>query len=315
MVGKRKKLDREFKGAYVVLVTPLDEKRNQDEVSLRRLIRYNLKAGVEGFTALGEVSESSKLSEKERSENLQIVFDEVKDRVPVIAGASREATHLVIEAAKAYKELGAEGLMIAPPKNLKLKDDAIFNHYAAISDAVDVPIIVQDEPESDHPYMSVQLLARLANEVKNARYVKLEDSPTPTKVAKLKELAGEKIKIFGASHGRAYLWELERGAVGVMTASPTPEYLVEVYRSFNRGERERAKQIFYYNLPLTHYYGEMALAVKKAILVHRKVIETAKLKQPAGELGERETRDLIELLKWTEEGVEKATGFRPQSVA
>jgi 4-hydroxy-tetrahydrodipicolinate synthase len=301
----------DFGGAYVVLVTPLDERRKQDHDSLRKLIRYNLKAGVDGLTALGEVSESAKLSEKERRENLSTVFEEVNRKVPVLVGASREATHLVIEAAKEYTELGASGLMIAPPKNLKLRDDTIFNHFAAISDAIDVPIIVQDEPESNHPYMSVQLLARIANEVKNARYVKLEDPPTPTKLAKLHQLTGGKLKIFGASHGRAYLWELGRGAVGVMTASPTPEYLVEVWKSYRRGEQERAKQIFFYNLPLAHYYGEMALAVKKAILVQRKVIKTAKMIQPSGELGEKETSDLIELLQWVEEGVKRSTGFEP----
>lgn len=304
-------MDSELKGAYIVLVTPLDDGRNMDESSLRRLLQYNLRAGVNGFTALGEVSESPKLSEKEKEKNLSIVFDEVKGKVPIVVGASREATHLVIEAAKTYKQLGAAALMIAPPKNLKLRDEAIFNHYAAISDAVDLPIVVQDEPESDHPYMSVQLLSRLNKEVKNAKYVKLEDPPTPVKIAKLNQLTDGKLKVFGASHGRTYLWELSRGAVGVMTASPTPEYLVEMWRAYQNGDTEKAKQIFYYNLPLAHYFGEMALAVKKVILVHRKIIATARLKQPGGELGDKETADLIEMLRWTEEGIRKSTGVEP----
>lgn len=307
------KSTQELKGAYVVLVTPLTEKREQDTESLRRLIQYNLKAGVDGFTALGEVSESPKLSEEERRKNLSVVFEEVNSKVPVIVGASREATHLAIEAAKEYEDLGATALMIAPPKNLKLRDEAIFNHYAAISDSVNVPIVVQDEPESNHPYMSIQLLERLAKEVKNTGYVKLEDAPTPTKIAKLKQLVGDKMKIFGASHGRAYLWEIDRGIVGITTASPTPEYLVEIWKAYQRNDREKAKQIFFYNLPLTHYYGEMALAVKKVILLHRKVILTARLKQPASELGESETKDLLELLRWTEEGVRRSTGVEPLS--
>jgi 4-hydroxy-tetrahydrodipicolinate synthase len=303
--------DRGLKGVYVVLVTPLDGKGNQDHESLRNLVRYCMKAGVDGLTALGEVSESPKLSEKERLENLKTVFAEIGKKVPVIVGASREASPLVIEAARAYQDLGAAALMIAPPKNLKLRDDLIFDHYAAISDAVEVPIVVQDEPESNHPYMSVQLLDRLAREVRNARYVKLEDAPTPRKVARLKQAVGNRMKIFGASYGRDYIWEADRGAVGIMTASPTPEYLVESWRAYQSGDREKAKQIFFYSLPLAHYYGDMALAVKKVILVHRGVIRTAKLRQPAADLGEDEAKDLFELLDWAEEGIRKSTGTEP----
>jgi 4-hydroxy-tetrahydrodipicolinate synthase len=304
-------LIRDLSGAYSVLITPLDTSGDIDHESLRRLIQYNLKAGVDGFTALGEVSESPKMSEEERKENLATVFGEVKSKVPIIVGASRESTELAIEAAGAAQDIGAAALMIAPPKNLKLREEGIFNHFAAISNSINIPIVVQDEPESDHPYMSVPLLAKLANETKWCRYVKLEDQPTPSKIAKLRQIAGDKMLVFGAAHMRTYLWELDRGAVGIMTASPTPEYLVGIWKAYKGGNRELAKNIFFYNLPLSHYYGEMALAVKKEILVHRGIIKTAKLKQPAGELGDVARRDLIELLKWTEESVRREAGLSP----
>ncbi len=216
-----------------------------------------------------------------------------------------------MEAARQAEKLGAAAVMIAPPKNLRMRDEAIFNHFAAISDSINIPIVVQDEPESDHPSMSVQLIARLANETKHSQYVKLEDPPTPMKIQKLKQLIGDKMRIFGASHGRAYFWELERGAIGIMTASPTPEYLVAIWKAFKSGNFEMAKKLFYYSLPVSHYYGEMALAVKKEVLVNRGVIKTATLKQPAGYLGEPDRRDLIELLKWMEKGIQDSTGISP----
>lgn len=304
-------MSQELAGAFVVLVTPFDSKQLQDHESLRRLVRYNLQAGVNGFTALGEVSESPKMSDQERKDNLKTIFDEVKGRVPVIVGASRESTDLAIEAARQAEKLGAAAVMIAPPKNLRMRDDSIFNHFAAISDSIGIPIVVQDEPESDHPYMSVQLIARLANETRQSQYVKLEDPPTPIKIQKLKQLVGDKMRIFGASHGRSYFWELERGAVGIMTASPTPEYLVAIWKAFKSGNVEMARKIFYYSLPVSHYYGEMALAVKKEVLVHRGVIKTATLKQPAGYLGEPDRRDLLDLVKWMEKGIQDSAGISP----
>ncbi|MHB8566966.1 MAG: dihydrodipicolinate synthase family protein [Nitrososphaerales archaeon] len=304
-------MTRDLAGAFVVLITPFDSNQVQDHESLRKLVRYNLKAGVDGFTALGEVSESPKMSDREREENLATIFDEVKGKVPVIVGASRESTDLALDAAKFAEKMGAAAVMIAPPKSLKLREDAIFNHFAAISDSINIPIVIQDEPESDHPYMSVQLLARLGDKIKHSRYVKLEDPPTPIKISKLTQLVGNTMRIFGASHGRSYLWELDRGAVGIMTASPTPEYLVAIWKAFKNGNRDIAKKIFFYNLPISHYYGEMALAVKKEVLVHRGVIKTATMKQPAGDIGDSGRRDLIELLKWTEEGVLQSTGISP----
>jgi 4-hydroxy-tetrahydrodipicolinate synthase len=147
-------------GVIIVLVTPLKNDRSQDTASLRKLVSYYLQAGVNGFTALGEVSESPRLSETERSENLKEVMEQVNGRVPVVVGTSRESTQLAVEAAIWAEEQGASALMIAPPKNLKLRDNAILAHYSAISDAVSIPIVVQDEPESDHPYMSEDLLTK-----------------------------------------------------------------------------------------------------------------------------------------------------------
>jgi dihydrodipicolinate synthase/N-acetylneuraminate lyase len=99
-----------------------------------------------------------------------------------------------------------------------------------------------------------------------------------------------------------------------MTGSPTPEYLVETWRAYKKaGDRGKAKQIFFYNLPLTYVYGEMAVAVKKEVLVRRGVIKTALMKQPAAEFGDLERGQLAETLDWVEERVATSTGVQPLS--
>jgi dihydrodipicolinate synthase/N-acetylneuraminate lyase len=131
------------------------------------------------------------------------------------------------------------------------------------------------------------------------------------KLSRLRELAGSELKVFGASHGRSYLWELERGAVGIMTASPIPEYLIAIWRAFQRGELKKARELFFYSLPLAHFYGEIALAIKKEVLVSRGVIETANMKQPSSELREADRKALLELVHWMETNIERSSGIPP----
>ena len=301
----------ELRGFFPVLLTPLHQNRKQDLESLRQLVSYYERAGVHGFVALGEVSESAKLTESERRQNLSTVMEMVRRRLPVVVGGSRESTELAVEAARWAESEGASAVMLAPPKNVQLRDRAIFEHYETVADSIKLPIVVQDEPEGGHPYMSPELLAKINLEIGRAEYIKLEDAPTPDKVGKVSELSEGRAKVFGASHGKGYLWEMERGAVGIMTASPTPEYFVAIWNALQRGKRELAAEVFFYNLPLIHFYSEMAIAVKKEVLVQRGVIKTSKVKQPVRELGEREQRELSELLRWVEANVERVASITP----
>ena len=150
----------ELRGTCVIAITPLDEKRKLDGKSLENLIDYYLQAGVDGLLVLGEVSEASKLSKDEQQRIVETAVSRIGGRIPVVVGISRESTDLVIDAARWAKDLGASALMVAPPKNLKLGDDAILGHYKAIGSAISLPLVVQDEPESNHPVMSAELLAR-----------------------------------------------------------------------------------------------------------------------------------------------------------
>ena len=302
---------QELGGPFIVLITPLDDQRCQDKDSLKCLIDYYLKAGVTGFTILGESSEVEKLTSKEKSENMDLVLGKINGRVPVVFGTSREGTQNTVAASICAEEKGASALMIAPPKNPKLRDDAIFDHYAAIGDSVKIPIVIQDIPESNHPYMSPQLIARINSDISGAQYLKLEDPPTPMKLTRLRAIAGNRLKIFGALGGKGCLWELDRGSIGIMTASPTPEYLVGLWTAYTTGNRNKALEIYFYNLPLIHFYSEAGLAVRKKLLQHRGIIRTKLVKLPGRELDERGQIELIELLDWVERNVEEKTGLKP----
>ena len=301
-------------GLFVVLMTPLDDAGSQDEKSLRRMLDYYVNARVSGFTVLAESSERDRLSDSEKGANLKIVFDKLQGKLPIVVGTGRESTRLTIEDSQRAESRGATALMVPPPRNPKLRDLAIFDFFAAVGDSVGVPLVIQDFPQNDRPYMSPELIARIYREVKNAQYLKLEDSPTPIKLEKVRALVGDKLKVFGALYGRDAFWELDQGAVGIMTATATPEYLVSMLDEFRRGNRERALDIYLYSLPLAYFLADVGIAVRKEILVQRGVIQTAKMKQPSSELTPSARRQLAETLGWVEHRMNEIVGVRPHRI-
>ncbi|MDG7000575.1 MAG: dihydrodipicolinate synthase family protein [Nitrososphaerota archaeon] len=287
-------------GVYMVLLTPYDSDGNQDSKGLEKIVDFYISSGIDGITALGEVSEVDKLTESEREENIKHVINKVDGRVPVVIGASRQSTRQAVEAAQWAEEKGATAIMVAPPKNLKMTSVEMLHYFKEVGKNVSLPLIIQDEPETGHPYMPVDLILRISKEVPNAKYVKLEDQPSPLKMEHLCEFPGMP-HIFSASHGRDLFWALERGVVGVMTSSPLPEFLVGIWNSYKHGEIEKARELFYINLPLMHYFPEMILKVKKEVLKQRGLIEYTKVRENETDLSRKSIADLVDMLNWTME--------------
>src|SRR5262249_12856142 len=149
---------------------------------------------------------------------------------------------------------GADALMVQPPYVFKPDPAGIVEHYRAVAGAVSIPVIVQDEPVVTGLTMAPGLLAQLAREIPNVRYVKVEHVPTAVKRSRTREAAGEGggpiPGLLGAMGGLSPLDELRRGAAGIMTGFAYPEVLVEVYRAWSSGDEERAAETFYRYLPL-----------------------------------------------------------------
>ena len=303
-------------GTFVVTVTPLDDRRNQDENSYHGLIEYYSKAGVGGLTILGESAERDLLSEEERQRILTITFELMGGKLPIVVGTGNESLQLTVQSSISAQSLGASAVMIPPPRGLKTglevpNEDAIFDYFSSVGDAIEIPIVVQDFPQTDRPKMSPTLIGRLNQEISNATYLKLEDPPTPLKLTKIREITGDRLKIFSALYGRDSFWDLVHGAVGIMTSSPTPEYLVAMYDAYVAGDRKKAFDIYLNTLPLIYYCSELGLAVRKEILVKRGVIRTSKMKLQEKELADSQKRELADVLDWVEKTVLSSSGVTP----
>ncbi len=289
-----------LRGIYAILATPFDSGKKIDEKSLRSLVDFEIKAGVNGITILGILGEVLRLSDAERSEITRTVIDQVRGRVPVVSGTGAPGTDLAIMYSKEAEELGADAVMVGPPRLAKQNDDAIVSYYSEIATEIDIPIVVQDEPVTYQVQMPPKLIARLS-EIERVEYIKLEDPPTPVKISQIRNLIGDKLGLFGALGGLYAFEELSRGAVGVMTGFAYPEILVRVFQAFSEGKREVARNLFYRALPLITYEAQpmVSLAIRKEIFRKRGIIKDSTMREPAAKLDPESLKEIDELVAGT----------------
>lgn len=290
-----------FKGVYSVLPTPFTSSGELDLQSLKRVIDLYIRAGVNGLTALGVTSETARLSDAERMAVLETVMQHVKNRVPVIVGSSTEGLKTCIELSRKAKELGADAVMISPPRMPKLNSDTVVNHFRSVTEAVDIPIVIQDYPPISGFTMEASLLAKIAREVPTARTIKLEDPPTPLKIARVLERAeGIPLAILGGLGGTYLLEELMAGAAGTMTGFAIPEILVNVVRNFHSGNRDKTAEMFYHSVAVMRFEFQegIGMAIRKEILRRREVISSPHVRAPAANLDISTQQTLDSLLTW-----------------
>ena len=291
-----------FEGVFSVLPTPFRGGGEVDVESLKRVVDLIVAAGVNGVTALGVTGEAARLSERERGVVVDTVVRQVSGRVKVIVGASADGVRTCIDFSREARSLGGSAVMVSPPRMPKLNSESVVNHYKALAEAVDLPIVVQDYPPISGFSMEAGLLARIAREVPAARTIKLEDPPTPFKTARILAAAGEtKVAILGGLGGVFLLEELIAGAAGVMTGFAYPEVLVKVVSLYRAGKIDEAANVFYRFVPLMRFEFQegIGMAIRKEVFKRRGVLADASTRAPGAVLDEGTRTALDRVLAWT----------------
>ena len=290
-----------FEGVYSIIPTAFTDSGDFDPASQRKVVDLFIGSGINGLTVLGVTGEVARLDEHERATVLQNVIEHVAGRVPVVAGTSADGTRTCVSYSRQAKQLGAAAVMVSPPRMPKLNSAAVVNHYKALADAVDLPIVVQDYPPITGFAMEPALLARIAKEIPSARTIKLEDPPTPFKTARILEAsAGTPVQIFGGLGGVFLLEELISGATGAMTGFAFPEILVRIMKHWRAGEPDAAADVFYRAVPLMRFEFQegIGMAIRKEVLRRRGALASAATRAPAGGLDAPTRQALDRVLAW-----------------
>jgi 4-hydroxy-tetrahydrodipicolinate synthase len=151
-----------LRGCGTALVTPFNEDQSIDERALRELVEFQIAEGIDFLVPCGTTGESATLSDQEMHRVVKIVFDQVRGRVPVIAGAGGNNTAHVIELAKAYETLGVDGLLSVSPYYNKPTQEGLYRHFRAIAETTRLPIIVYNVPPRTAVNILPDTIIRLA---------------------------------------------------------------------------------------------------------------------------------------------------------
>jgi 4-hydroxy-tetrahydrodipicolinate synthase len=251
----------QHQGIYPIALTTFNEYYEIDEHSQLSLINYLIETGVHGIAIFGNASEGYALSESEKTRLMPLIIKEVRGRVPVFVSTGHTGTHVAVQLSKAAQDNGADGLMILPPYFLKPSAEDLFGYYQAISNAVSIPIMIQDAPLLTGVNIGAAQMARMAKECANVKLTKIEAPPTPMKVTEVKQTCGDRLVIFGGLNGHFFLEELQRGARGTMPGSDMMPMFVRVWNLYEAGQLKEARALFNRYLPLIRFELQPGLGV------------------------------------------------------
>ena len=300
-----KTLDATAKGVYLITVTPFTDAGALDLPSTDRMVDFCLEAGVTGLTVLGIMGEATKLTAEESRTYVKQVLARVASRVPVVVGASAAGFAPMKELTQSVMDLGASGVMVAPPPTVKT-DDQIVSYFDMVSETLgpDVPWVLQDHPVSTGVQMSASVVLRIIKNSPTCVMLKHEDCPGLAKMSAYRAASdkgdAKRISILTGNGGGLFLpEELSRGADGAMTGFAYPEMMVDVVRAHAAGDVERAHDLFDAYLPLSRYEQQagIGLAVRKHLLAQRGVIASAAIRKPGPKLSAADLADLDRLVK------------------
>jgi 2-keto-3-deoxy-L-arabinonate dehydratase len=275
-----------LQGVFPIVITPFDENGGIDLDSQRNVVRYLIDSGAHGLGLLANASEAYALSTPERSELMRVIIREVNGRVPVVVSTGHTGTDVAVQLSQEAQQEGADALMVLPPYYVRPDPAGIFHYFQRISDAISIPIMVQDAPLLTQVALGSQLLARLAREIEHVRYVKVEAPPTAPKITEVVSLAGDSLTLFGGLNGNFMLEELGRGACGIMPGSDLIPQFVQIWNLFQQGHAGKARAEFTRCLPLIRYELQpgLGVSVMKHTLKAAGIIRSARVRHPTGTL-------------------------------
>jgi 4-hydroxy-tetrahydrodipicolinate synthase len=223
----------------------------------------------------------------------------------VVVGASAAGFAPMKELTQSVMDLGASGVMVAPPSTVKT-DDQIVSYFDMVSETLgpNVPWVLQDHPVSTGVQMSASVILRIIKNASTCVMLKHEDCPGLAKLSAYRAASDKgdarRVSILTGNGGGLFLpEELSRGADGAMTGFAYPEMMVDVVRAHAAGDVERAHDLFDAYLPLSRYEQQagIGLAVRKHLLAQRGVIASAAIRKPGPKLSAADLADLDRLVK------------------
>ncbi len=288
-------------GILPVAPTPFTADGRVDEDGMRRVLDCMIDQGVDAICILANYSEQFVLSDEERALLTKLSVEHVAGRVPVIVTISHFATNIVVERAKYAQSLGASMVMMMPPYHgvgMVPAPLGIYEHFKAVSDAISIPIMIQDAPISGAS-LPVDMLVKMAKEIENVSYFKIEVPFAADKLAALIEAGGpEIVGPFDGEEAVTLLADLDAGATGTMTSAMFPEKIRQIVIDYRAGRVDAALAQWQRCLPLVnHENRQCGLRAAKTVMMEGGVIKSDYVRHPLKPMSDRTKQRLLSLAR------------------
>jgi dihydrodipicolinate synthase/N-acetylneuraminate lyase len=259
-----------LRGVFPVVPTTFTETGELDLDSQKRCVDFMIDAGSNGLCILANFSEQFAISDEERELLTHALLEHVDGRVPVIVTTTHFSSKVCAERSRRAQEAGAAMVMVMPPYHgatIRAPEQQIFEFYARVSDALDIPIMIQDAPVSGTA-LSAPFLARMAREIAQVRYFKIETAGAATKLRELIRLGGEAVEgPWDGEEAITLLPDLEAGATGSMTGGGYPDGIRRIMDAWQAGRRDEAAAAYQQWLPLINYENRQGGILSAKILM------------------------------------------------
>lgn len=269
-------MKRPYRGVFPVVPTTFSQSGELDLASQKRCVDFMIDAGSAGLCILANFSEQFVLSDADRDVLTRTILEHVAGRVPVIVTTTHFGTEICAARSRAAQEMGAAMVMVMPPYHgatIRVGEQAIQEFYARLSDAIRIPIMIQDAPVSG-TLLSAPFLARMAREIEQVSYFKIETAGAASKLRELIALGGEAVEgPWDGEEAITLLPDLDAGATGSMTGGGYPDGIVGIIDAYAAGHREQAIAEYTRWLPLINFENRQSgILTAKALMMEGGVI-------------------------------------------
>src|SRR5437868_2035984 len=292
---------RPYRGVFPVPPNIFDDRVELDLDGQRRCIDFMIDAGSNGICILANFAEQFVLTDAEREQVMDTVLKHIAGRVPVIVTTTHFSSSICAARSRQAQEAGAAMVMVMPPYHgatFRVAEKGIFDFYRVVSDAIDIPIMIQDAPVAGTP-LSVDLLARMAREIPHISYFKIE---VPMAAAKLRDLiaaGGDSIEgPWDGEEAITLMADLDAGATGAMTGGGYPDGIRQIMDPHFAGRRDQAMAAYARWLPLINYENrQCGLQACKALMKEGNVIGSEAVRHPLQKLHPITRAGLVEIAR------------------
>ena len=256
----------EFEGSYTVMVTPFTGDGSAvDTEALERFVDWQIAEGVPGLIPLGSTGEFLSVTEDERRQVVETVVAQSRGRIPVVAGTADEWTPRAAAFSRDAERMGASGVMVVPPYYSSPTEDELFEHYRRIAEAISIPVMVYNNPNTSNVDLRPELVARLA-EIDNISHIK-ESSGDISRVDAILRLAPGRITVFAGYHACDSIRLGAKGWVSVC-GNIVPRLSADVYDlPAKHGDPEAGRATYHRLLPLLDAIsGDLYVSATKAAM-------------------------------------------------